>query len=184
MALTRQMKEWAGKRFLQREDHSDRERKGVNLNKAESAAILYIDQDEVYFKEVKALVRRLHEHFGIKRVCALGYVDAPSKALPVYQAQKLEYMYFTRSDLNWHLKPKVSLMNFLSEPFDVLIVMSMKPCIPLRYILKDSKAHMKVGNSLAESEDELDMIIALDQEASLDSYLKQLEFYLTNPLLQ
>lgn len=177
--MAKTFRERAGKYFLKKEGLPVRDRKGVNLGNAQSAALLYIDHSEEHFKQIRGYVKQLHEIYGMKRVCALGFVDLPSKQLPVYQAQKLEYMYFTRSDLNWYLKPQVSLMNFLTEPFDVLIDLSGSPCLPMQYILKASHARMKVGSSMAEADGLYDLTVRLDDQEQLVDYWKHLNYYLT-----
>lgn len=184
MALPKGLRERAGLYFLSKEASPQRDRQGVNLSKAKSAALLYVDKDEAYFKKIKQHVSELHDMYGLKRVCALGYVDVPSKALPIYHAQKLEYMYFTKSDLNWHMKPRVSLMNFLSEPFDVLIDLSTELCIPMHYILNASHAKMKVGNSLSMADRYHDMTIRLPAGCSHDDYWEQLTYYLNKAELK
>lgn len=178
MAMAKILKERAGKYFLKKEPAPVRDRRGVNLGSAQSAALLYIDHDENHFKQIKAYVKQLHEVYGMKRVCALGFVDLPSKQLPVYQAQKLEYMYFTRSDLNCYLKPQVSLMNFITEPFDLLIDLTVDPCVPMQYILKASHARMKVGSSRAQANELYDMTLRLDDHEQLADYWKHLNYYL------
>ncbi|MDG1260559.1 MAG: hypothetical protein P8O05_02265 [Flavobacteriales bacterium] len=180
MAFLEQFKSKAGNYFLQKLDSSDRNRKGCTLNEAKSVALLYRDHDEAHYKQIKSLVKSLHADFGIQRVCALGFVNSNAKQLPIYQAQKLEYMYFTKDDLNWHMKPKVNLMNFLHEEFDVLIDLTLAPSLPLQFIIKSSKASMKVGNSLTQNETDLDFILEVDENVSLDEYWRQVVFYLTN----
>lgn len=184
MLIPRKLRERAAVWYLRRKPEPDRERRGSNLSGAGSVALLYIDSDETYFKQVKACVKTLHETYGINRVCALGYVALPSKHLPIYHAQRLEYMYFTKSDLNWHLEPKVSLMNFISEPFDVLIDLSLTECLPMQYILKASKARMKVGARTAKSGDLLDLTIGVPEGTTRDAYWNDVIYYLTKPQLR
>ncbi len=184
MALPKGIREKAGLYFLSKEKAPQRERQGVNLSKAKSAALLYVDKDETYFKKIKAHVRDLHDTYGLQRVCALGFVNLPSKELPVYHAQKLEYMYFTKSDLNWHMKPRVSLMNFLSEPFDLLIDLSTELCIPMHYILNASHARMKVGSSLALADRFYDMTFRLPAGCSHEDYWDQVTYYLNKAELK
>ena len=78
------------------------------------------------------------------------------------------------------MKPKVNLMNFLHEEFDVLIDLTLAPSLPLQFIIKSSKASMKVGNSLTQNETDLDFILEVDENVSLDEYWRQVVFYLTN----
>lgn len=71
-------------------------------------------------------------------------------------------------------------MNFLHEEFDVLIDLTLAPSLPLQFIIKSSKASMKVGNSLTQNETDLDFILEVDENVSLDEYWRQVVFYLTN----
>lgn len=156
----------------------------MNLSNALSVALLYIDSDEEHFKRVKSLVNELHSIYGVKKVCALGFIDLPEKAIPVYHAQKLEYMYFTRNDLNWHLSPNAALANFLSEPYDLLIDLSTKPCLPLQYVVKASKARMKVGTGLADAGQLYDICIQPKSSATPGELWESILHYLTKPNLK
>ncbi len=180
MALTDNLRRKVGQFDLNRVSKSKRQRKGASLSEASSIALLYADVDESHFNQIKSLVKSLHTEHGIQRVCAMGFVDKKAKKTPEYQTQKLEYMYFTKSDLTWKMKPKAGMMNFVNEQFDIIIDLSMKPVLPLQFLLKSSLAHMKVGSSLSESDDHLDLILELDKNASLGEYWRQAIFYLTN----
>lgn len=180
MSLVKSIKERAGEFYLGREQTPERTKSGSTLFAASSVAILYNDVDEDYYKKIRSYVKLLHESFDVQRVCALGYVDNTAKELPRYQVQKLEYMYFTKSDLNWHLKPTVSLMHFIDEKFDVLIDLSTVPSLPLRYILKASHAGMKVGTPAAGASDLLDFMIETRETTSPEDFWNQALFYLSN----
>lgn len=184
MATPKRLRERAAKFFLGRENESERSPKGVNLPQAKTVALLYVDSGEDYFKEVKSLVKDLHDVYGVKSVCAMGFVDAKAREIPVYQAQKLEYMYFTRGDLNWHMSPTASLKNFISEPFDLLIDLSEHPCLPLQYVVKASKSRMKVGTGSAEADELYDICIQHTSEMKRKEVWKTLLHYLTKPNLR
>lgn len=184
MLIPKRIKESAARFFLRREHEPERERRGVNLPQAHSVALLYIDSNEDYFKEIRSFVKDLHNLYGVKKVWAMGYIDVASKAIPVYQAQKLEYMFFTKSELNWHLKPTTSLENFISEPFDLLIDLSQQRCLPMQYVVKASKAKMKVGTGLAEANDLYDLCVQLHEVSDHHDVWKTLLHYLTKPNLK
>ncbi|MGF1563974.1 MAG: hypothetical protein ACFCUH_01270 [Flavobacteriales bacterium] len=184
MLTPKRFRERAARFFLHREPEPERERRGVNLPQAQSVALLYIDTDEQYFREIRSLVKEMHDLYGVKKVWAMGYIDAPAKAIPNYQAQKLEYMYFTKSDLNWHMKPNASLMNFLSEPFDLLIDLSRQPCYPMRYVVKASKSKMKVGTGMAKASELYDLCVQLNGVSDNKAVWNTLLHYLTKPNLK
>ncbi|MFT4779095.1 MAG: hypothetical protein ACI80P_001555 [Flavobacteriales bacterium] len=180
VALTDNLRKKVGSFYLNKEVQNSRQRKGTTLKEASSIALLYEDLDETHYKQVKSLVKSLHNEHGIQRVCAMGFINEQQKNIPVYQTQKLEYMYFTKRDLTWDMRPKAGMMNFVNEQFDLIIDLSMNPVLPLQFLLKTSLAHMKVGSSLSQSDDHLDFILELEPNASLDEYWRQVMFYLTN----
>lgn len=180
MSLVRSIQEKAGAYYLEKELAPSRNISGSTLQRASSVALLYSDVDEAFYKKIRSFVKELHEVHDVQRVCALAYVDSKQKELPIYQVQKLEYMYFTKSDLNWHLKPVVSLMHFIEEEFDVLIDLSTTPCVPLQYMLKASKSKMKVGTSENGASELLDLIIETGPDTTPERFWKQAVHYLSN----
>lgn len=184
MSIVKNLQAKAGEYYLHREVVPNRMKAGSTLHAAASVGILYNDVDEAFYKKIRSYVKLLHEQYDVQRVFALGYVDTTAKELPIYQVQKLEYMYFTKSDLNWHLKPVVSLMHFIDEQFDVLIDLSTSPSLPLKYILKSSHASMKVGTPQAGTADSLDLMIDAKEGITPEEFWGQAIFYLTNLPLQ
>ncbi|MDZ4823075.1 MAG: hypothetical protein SH856_06425 [Flavobacteriales bacterium] len=184
MKLINTIKYLSGKRALKKEREPVRNRKGCNFNSADRVAILYRDQDESFFKKVKAYAKYLKEQFGIKSVHALAFVDQTIKKLPVYQSRKLEFDFFSREDLNWQMRPIHNVKNFLDQEFDILLDLSGGDIVPLNFVLKESKAGMKVGLKHSRSEKFCDLTIDMGAQTGLDKFIDQINRYLSNPNLQ
>lgn len=184
MKIVRQLKQQAGLKWLKRGPEPVRLRTACNFNTAVKVGILYLDDDERFFNRVKSFSKELKEKFGIKNVRALGFVNLPQKALPIWQAQKLDFGYFTLDDLNWHLKPIERVSPFKQEEFDILLDLSDGNTVPLLYIFKESKAHLKVGRKNTYGEPYADLILMLKENHSWEDYLKQITTYLGNTTIQ
>jgi hypothetical protein len=147
-------------------------------------AFLYLDSDEDFFKTLKKYAKYLKENFNIKSVMIMGFVDQPDKKLPIWQQHKLESDFFSRSNLNWHLKPVTGVKKFLEEDFDILIDFSGGNVLPLNYLLKESKAKMKVGALGSRAARNCDFILNMGNQYGADKYIVQLNAYLSNPKIK
>lgn len=184
MNLMRRIKHMAGRRLLRNEQEPQRSRQGFNFHSAERVGLLYLDTDEPNFNLIRAYAKRLKEDFGVKQVKALGFVDDQAKRLPVWQAQKLEFEYFTRDDLNWHLRPINNVHPFIEEDFDILIDLTDGQNVSLGFIMKMSKARMKVGRKGSRTERYCDFILNVGETTRLSDFISQLNNYLSNPKIR
>jgi hypothetical protein len=180
MKLVQIFKKKVGKFFLAKEQEPSRARRGSDFNRAQHVGLLYEDLDEAHYKKVKDYVKHLKNEYGIRKILALCFIDTNEKKVPEWHAHRLEFEYFTRDNLNWHLKPDSHLKNFTDMEFDILIDLSTKDCVPLRYVLAHSKAKMKVGRKGSPGEDSYDLVLDLSDESNTDKFLEQVNFYLTN----
>jgi hypothetical protein len=184
MKLVNRIKKKVGTYFLKNEGDSVRRRKGSSFATATDVALLYEDSSEDFFKKVKNYVRYLHEEHGVKKVMAFGFIDTDQKNVPIWHSHKLEFEYFTREDLNWHLKPSREVKVFTECDYDILIDLTTHDCVPLKYVVANSKAKMKVGRMGGVGEDYYDFLIDIKPNESLDTYINQVNFYLTNMKIQ
>jgi hypothetical protein len=168
-----------GFRKLKSEIEVNRKPRACAFSDANSVAILYKEKGESFYVLVKQYMKYLKEEHGIRKVLAIAYVE--EKEIPQYQQHKLEFDYFTRKDLNWHFKPNnVQLKNFSGEDFDILLDFDLENCLPIRYILAQSKAKMKVGVLKKENEAFYDLMIQYKTDYTFDDFIKQINFYLIN----
>jgi hypothetical protein len=184
VSLIRNIKAVAGKVALKKVREPERVRKGSNFTNAERIAFVYIDSDETFFKQIKNFTRQLKTDYNIRNVMALGFIDSKAKDIPVWQNQKLEFEYFTREDLNWKMKPGSRVRKFVEEDFDILIDLTDGKSLPLNFVIRESRACMKVGRKGSRVEKVYDLIFDMGQKDALDSYLDQLKKYLSKPQIQ
>ena len=179
MNLIEKIRQQIGFRKLKTELHSSRKPKACAYTDANSVAILYKEKGESFYVLVKQYMKFLKEEHGIRKVLAIAYIE--DKVIPQYQQHKLEFDYFTRKDLNWHFKPNnVQLKNFVGEDFDILLDFDLENCLPIRYLVSESKAKMKVGVLKAENQPFYDLMIEYKKEYTFDDFIKQINFYLIN----
>lgn len=131
--------------FLAREANTVRSRQGCNLRNAEHVGLIYLERDFEFRKVILDLAKHLKEELAVKQVSILSYVDLEDKDTPRWLVRKLSSGYFCKSDLNWFSKPISDVENFSSIKFDILIDLEIHPVFPLKFVLKSSKAKMKVG---------------------------------------
>lgn len=184
MKAVRNIKEALGRRALRSEQEPTRIRRGGNFNSAQHIGLLYIDSDEPHFNLVRSYAKLLKEKYGVKNVSALGFVNENAKRIPVWQAQKLEFTFFSKDDLNWHLKPIQNIEKFTKEEFDILIDLSGGNSLPLNFILKQSRAMMKVGLRGTRGEKYYDFLLNMGGNSSTDKFIEQLNLYLSNPKIK
>lgn len=184
MKFVDKIKLTAGRRALGKMIDPVRLRAGSNFHDASSIGILYVDSDERYFNKIKAFTKYLKEKFGVRQVQCLGFVNDLQKHLPIWQSHKLEFEYFTKDDLNWHMRPVQNVGKFIKEEFDILIDLTHGDHIPINFIFVESKARMKVGLKDSRSARFCDLTIDLGDSPNLDAYLKNLDVYLSNPKIK
>ncbi|MFM2315781.1 MAG: hypothetical protein RLZZ155_113 [Bacteroidota bacterium] len=184
MKFVEKIKLSAGRRALGKLVEPRRQRAGSNFHDAQSVGILYVDSDERYFNKIKAFAKYLKDKFGVRHIKCVGFVNEPSKNLPIWQSQKLEFEYFTKDDLNWYLRPVQNVSKFIKEDFDILIDLTNGDHIPLNFIFKESKAKMKVGLRDSLAARQCDLMIDLGENPTIDKYLQNLDVYLSNPQIK
>ena len=129
---------------LRRIQGENRERKGCCLSNAHSIGLLYLERDHAHYREVKDLAKYLQEEVGVKKISMLSYVDNHKKHIPGWLVKKLDSGYFCKSDLNWYGKPQKEVQAFIDCEFDILLDLELEPILPLKHVLVQSKAKMKV----------------------------------------
>ncbi|MBA3901145.1 MAG: hypothetical protein H0X62_13220 [Bacteroidetes bacterium] len=175
MQLLQNTRRKLGEYFLKKElANSHRNSIFQNFEKSATIGILFNATNQEDFELVKKYVNYLK---GLnKKVKALGYFS--KREMPELTYSKFEFDFFTKKDLNWHLKPdKDFIDNFINEEFDILLVLDLKDDFPLRYISALSKAKFKMGNLTADTEI-YDMMIEVEEGKGIKYFLKHLDHYL------
>lgn len=172
------LREQAGKNFLKREAAKvKRDVQFSNLAIANSVGVVFALEDEAHFKQVKRYVKAFREE-GIKTVKALGY--SATKEAPHWIALGIEFDYFTAKDLNWYFKPTgTAVRNFIEEPFDILIDLTMEPHLPVEWVLRTAQSRLKVGRLSDDGADAYDLMIDVSAGKTLPNLMTQVNHYLT-----
>jgi len=131
-----------------------------NINDAKHIGIIYNATEYISFEIIKNLAKNLSG--GSRKITVLGYVDS-KKLIDNYLYRK-GFDFFSKNELNWYFKP-VSLVvdQFIKEPFDLLINLSLDEHFPIRYITTLSPATFKTGKFSAD-DDCLDLMIDIEKE--------------------
>jgi hypothetical protein len=184
MKIVRDIRHSAGMRMLRRERDAIRHRAGYNFHSAERVAVLYKEDGESHYKYVRDFCASLKSRFGIKTAFMMGFVDLPLRQSPTWQQHKLEADFFSRTDLNWHMKPGAAVRNFNLQQFQIIIDLTDGSCIPINYLIRSNRAAMKIGLRGGISESCYDFMIDLGETFNLNEYVKQIEHYLSNPKIK
>ena len=152
-----------------------RDRKLINLQEAKKIGILYNLDSVPDYEVVSEFVTQLqHDR---KEVKALGFVkdkNLVSRFLP-----KLSYDFFSRKDINWYYMPgQKKVREFISKEFDLLIDLSLRDTLPLRYIAGLSMSLCRIGRYTEKNTDCYDFMIDIPSAIPLNEYIRQITHYL------
>jgi hypothetical protein len=153
-----------------------KDRKMTNLEQARRIGVLYILDDVPDYDVVSAFVTELqHDR---KEVKALGFVK--NKNLVTRFLPKLSYDFFSSRDVSFFYRPvHTKVRDFTDQEFDILIDLSLKENIPLRYIAALSSALCRVGMFSDEDFHCYDLMIDPAPGLSLKEYIDHIIHYLT-----
>jgi hypothetical protein len=131
-----------------------------NIETAQHIGIIYNATEFVSFEIIRNLVKDLTKES--RKITVLGYVD--SKKLIDHYLYRKGFDFFSRNELNWFSKPISSVVDhFMTEPFDILINLSLEDHYPIRYITALSPATFKAGK-YSPDEKYLDFMIDIEKE--------------------
>lgn len=177
MKLFDRIKEWLGRRRLNKELLPERKPVARNLAQCVKVGIVYLATDEKAHTDVRNYVKKMKEELGLHRISCIGYADV--KDLPFYLNAKLNFDAFCQKDLNWYRIPGGNTVdNFIAEEHDVLIDLSMDDYLPLQYIVAKSRARFKVGRYTEGTQRYLDMMIDTAGAHSLPQLITHIDRYL------
>jgi hypothetical protein len=154
----------------------ERTRKDPDIHKNASIGILYDATDKDNFEVVREFFRDLRSHE--KNPVSLGYIDY--KEVTFHPLARPESDYFFKDQLNWMKKPSGPVVeNFIKEPFDILINLTLEDFHPLDYIAALSKAGLKIGRANSAVSFCYDLTFHLDKEADVKSFAYTIIHYLS-----
>jgi hypothetical protein len=138
----------------------DRKINLCTLSEAKNIGIIYNATEYISFEIVRDLVKQLSTN-SIS-IMVLGYVD--SKKLIDHYLYRKGFDFFCKNDLNWYYKPVTSQTEqFINEPFDILLNLSLDYHFPIHFISSASKASFKTGR-YSVTDSSLDFMIDIEKE--------------------
>ena len=147
----------------------------VGLNQARTVGVVYDATDRNSYQTVLKFIKFLKEER--KQVYSLGFVNSkdPNQMLK----DQLNDRYINVKDLNWLAIPSCRKVDeFLNRDLDLFINLDIREGFPLDCLTKLSKAKYKVGQGKANMKTDVDLIIDIEQDKTVDFFIVQLKHYL------
>jgi hypothetical protein len=154
-----------------------RQKKDPNIHRNASIGILYNATERETFDVVREFYRDLRSNGNAP--ASLGYIDF--KEVTFHPLARPESDYFFKHQLNWMQKPSGTVVdNFINEPFDILINLTLSDFYPIDYIAALSKAGVKIGRLESAVSFCYDMSFQNGENADLKSFAYTIIHYLSN----
>lgn len=171
------MKSYFGNIALRREMAAVKRQKiAASLEQADSIGIVFQYKDAEEFELIKKYVQYLRDMK--KKVKAVGLYL--TKELPQFSYSKLEFDFFSKKQFSWLGKPADPLLvNFVNEPFDILLDLNINDLLPLKYLVAQSVSHFKVGRWEEDDADLHDFLITSPPDKGLKYFLRNIDLYLS-----
>jgi hypothetical protein len=119
---------------------NERDRRFVNYNKAKSILLLFESDYSEKNPTIRRIINQLHQNG--KKVSAWGYIDKKEVITSILP----DFRILHHKQTDFFQKPDISFINELeNQSFDLLIDLTMKPILPLQYVVVYAKAFCKIG---------------------------------------
>jgi len=169
------IKEGIGRKILKIKTKSlERNKQAFSFDKARTAGILLNAKDVKTFELTQTFIKFIRSK-DIETL-SFGYVD-DEKVISAYDYQ-IGMDHFTKKQLNWYNKPiGLSIEQFISKEFDILIDLTLDEFFPVQYIVGISRAKFKVGRFISDNS-YYDMMIDIEKKNTLEYLIEQITHYL------
>lgn len=142
-----------------------------NFQDAKSIGIIFNAGNEKEREIVLNYKKRLQRDYR-KKVRLLAFKDVKELS------QEEAFPCFCNKDIGWHQAPKrEDILDFIEEPFDLLLALHMDDCPPLEFIAATSAAKFRIGHYREEKADYYDLLL-YGKAKSLRAFIDQTESYL------
>lgn len=170
MALIEDIKEKLYQRQIKRLSET-KTHQSCNLENAKSIGIIFNASKEKEREIVLDYKSRLQREYR-KKVRLLAFKDVKELS------GEEPFPCFCHKDLNWNQAPKrEDVLEFIEEPFDLLLALHMDDSTPLEFIAATSAAKFRIGHYREEKADCYDLLL-YGKGKSLRDFIKQVESYL------
>ena len=146
-----------------KQEEAKRDKRVYNYAQAESIALIFKERGEEHYGVISKYMSFLKDEHLIKNLMALCYIE--DKETPTYIKPRVDFETFTKKDTNWQQLPSGTIVeNFINEPYNILIDLSLDDDMPIKHIVKQSNASFKLGKHSKKNEHLYDMMISVDKE--------------------
>lgn len=163
---------------LQKElDNSVRKMVFCKLENAKSIGVIFDASKLENFAPMSSFINEISNNGS--RVLVLGFLEKNDKKKIKIKSENITY--FTRGNINWNGKSmKDNVSEFIDETFDILIDLSFKEDMAVKFLVAKSKAKFKVGNFSDKEYTFYDLTLKVsnDTENMFIYFLNQLKKYL------
>lgn len=157
---------------------TEKRRKNINLDEVQSCLLLgYIESQQDY-DDLKWYYSKLKSDYGIFDVDAVFYIDVKEKKLPQYLENESKILILNRDDTNFYGKPNDEKIANLKQEYDLVIMPSRNPAIPLLFINKLTTANTRTARNASWSEPYFDLLLSIREDETARYFAEQLERFL------
>lgn len=150
-------------------------RKDPDFHNAVRIGILYDASEREEFFKVKEFLKDLRD--SGKSPVSLGYINYNEATF--HPLARPEADYFFSNQLNWYGMPNCLIVtNFINDPFDMLINLTLRDIFPLDYIAANSVSGLKIGRDASAVSSSYDLTFKLDERADIQSFAYTIIHYL------
>ncbi len=170
MALLTGLKEGLYQRKLNEDTKVKKKRRAMNFDAARNIGLLF---DASKAADVQVVLNYQKELQNLrKKVTLLAYKDVKELT------KEEDYACFCNKDLTLSMIPKTQeVLDFIDQPFDLLISLHTHESLPLEYIAATSHAHFRIGYYQEEKTDFYDFMV-YGKSKSLRAMIQQMRTYL------
>lgn len=146
-----------------------------DFRSARLIGVLFKTNNLTDFQHVKNFLHYLRDLDS--KVIALCYID--SKKIPDYYLLVKGFNFFTRKSVNLFYIPTHPVVNdFIEQPLDMLIDLSVEDVFSIQYIGILSKAKFKIGIRQKRMEKYYDLMIDIGKDKSINNLIENIKTYI------
>jgi hypothetical protein len=170
------VKYYADRRLLRSFQTQQRNTRIKTLKNSKSVGILWNPLDEGSIETYETLRKILHSK-GIKQN-ELAFIGSNREMETLTTITRSEFLH--KRNVSWFGRPKsTSGIEFINQPFDILIDLSISKIVALQYIVVHSQAIFKVGWQGVEP-NFYDLNIDVSEKPQCRYLMEQIIYYLEN----
>ncbi|MDG1176450.1 MAG: hypothetical protein P8N07_11745 [Flavobacteriales bacterium] len=151
----------------------------TNFANAKSIGIIYPISTTDYQDFINKYIDFLRGEIGFKKIVSLGYYEGAQ--LPNFIVNDLfKYKYFTKKQLDFSRFGKsYEVKEFIKEDFEILVDLSRDFVVPIKHVVANSHAGLKIGWHSIQNEKYFDFMVEMNKTAPVSHFIKEVNAFLT-----